>query len=197
MISEELMPIVWHPKRWCNLCVSEDEKKEIDRFWLNICKGVRWQYTRWGYWDIFSSKFIKILNYIKSLCVFFKHIFNYFDQKNQTSFHWKMFQYPQTKMCPRGQNVLILSYCILLSWKNLCWSVILIQVTHLQWIMFSQKKEYLPNLNIFTSYPISILLSHCCALSCSVKVLGLGVLKNLLPVSGKTSSTLLTQFQNI
>ena len=30
MISEELMPRAWHPKRWCNLCVSEDEKKEIE-----------------------------------------------------------------------------------------------------------------------------------------------------------------------
>ena len=28
MISEELIPIVWHPKRWWNFCVSEDEKKE-------------------------------------------------------------------------------------------------------------------------------------------------------------------------
>ena len=29
-INEELMPIVWHPKRSCNLCMSEDEKKEIE-----------------------------------------------------------------------------------------------------------------------------------------------------------------------
>ena len=28
-ISEELMLIAWHPKRWWNFCVSEDEKKEI------------------------------------------------------------------------------------------------------------------------------------------------------------------------
>ena len=26
--SEELMPIVWHPKRWRNFCMSEDEKKK-------------------------------------------------------------------------------------------------------------------------------------------------------------------------
>ena len=25
-ISEELMPIAWHPKRWWNFCMSEDEK---------------------------------------------------------------------------------------------------------------------------------------------------------------------------
>ena len=27
-VSEELMPIAWHPKRWWNFCISEDEKKE-------------------------------------------------------------------------------------------------------------------------------------------------------------------------
>ena len=27
-ISEEFMPIVWHPKRWWNFCVSGDEKKK-------------------------------------------------------------------------------------------------------------------------------------------------------------------------
>ena len=29
-LDEELMPAVWHPNRWWDLCVSEDEKKEID-----------------------------------------------------------------------------------------------------------------------------------------------------------------------
>ena len=24
------MPIAWHPKRWWNVCMSKDEKKEID-----------------------------------------------------------------------------------------------------------------------------------------------------------------------
>ena len=24
------MPVAWHPKRWWDLCMSEDEKKEID-----------------------------------------------------------------------------------------------------------------------------------------------------------------------
>ena len=27
-VSEELMPIAWHPKRWWHFCISEDEKKE-------------------------------------------------------------------------------------------------------------------------------------------------------------------------
>ena len=30
MISEELMPIAWHPNRLWNLYVSEDEKKEME-----------------------------------------------------------------------------------------------------------------------------------------------------------------------
>ena len=29
-ISEELMKTAWHPKRWWNCCVSENEKKEIE-----------------------------------------------------------------------------------------------------------------------------------------------------------------------
>ena len=29
-ISEELMPIAWHPKRRWNSCMSEDDKKEIE-----------------------------------------------------------------------------------------------------------------------------------------------------------------------
>ena len=29
-LNEELMPIAWHPKRWRNFCMSEDEKKEIE-----------------------------------------------------------------------------------------------------------------------------------------------------------------------
>ena len=26
-ISEELIPIVWHPKRWWNFCMAEHEEK--------------------------------------------------------------------------------------------------------------------------------------------------------------------------
>ena len=29
-ISEELMPIVCHPKRWWDVCMLEDGKKEIE-----------------------------------------------------------------------------------------------------------------------------------------------------------------------
>ena len=41
-LNEELMPIVWHPKRWWNICVSEDEKKEIELILLKGCKSVHW-----------------------------------------------------------------------------------------------------------------------------------------------------------
>ena len=33
-LSEELMPVAWHPNRWWNCCVSEDEKKEIDPIFI-------------------------------------------------------------------------------------------------------------------------------------------------------------------
>ena len=29
------MPIAWQPKRWWHFCMSEDEKKEINRFLLS------------------------------------------------------------------------------------------------------------------------------------------------------------------
>ena len=29
-LNEELMPIVWHPKRWWDFCTSEDQKKQIE-----------------------------------------------------------------------------------------------------------------------------------------------------------------------
>ena len=30
-IKEELMPLVWHPSRWWNWYVPEDEKKETEK----------------------------------------------------------------------------------------------------------------------------------------------------------------------
>ena len=32
-IKEELPSIAWHPSRWWNCCVPEDEKKEIEQLW--------------------------------------------------------------------------------------------------------------------------------------------------------------------
>ena len=33
-ISEGLMPVAWHPKRWWDWCVSKDEKKEKDQIFI-------------------------------------------------------------------------------------------------------------------------------------------------------------------
>ena len=60
-ISEELMPIAWHPKRWYNFCISEDEKKEIDPIFIEelwkcvlvVCNiGVL---KHFAHWDLFKS----------------------------------------------------------------------------------------------------------------------------------------------
>ena len=32
-IEKELMPIAWHPSRWWDWCMSEDEKKETEKLW--------------------------------------------------------------------------------------------------------------------------------------------------------------------
>ena len=33
-IDKKLMPIAWHPSRWWNWCVPEDEKKKIENLWV-------------------------------------------------------------------------------------------------------------------------------------------------------------------
>ena len=32
-IKKKLIPIAWHPSRWWNWCVPEDEKKETEKMW--------------------------------------------------------------------------------------------------------------------------------------------------------------------
>ena len=32
-IKEELMPIAWHPSRYWDWCMSEDEKRETEKLW--------------------------------------------------------------------------------------------------------------------------------------------------------------------
>ena len=32
-IKEGLMSIIWHPSRWWDWCVHEDEKKEKEKLW--------------------------------------------------------------------------------------------------------------------------------------------------------------------
>ena len=33
-LNEELISVAWHPNRWWDWCVSEDEKKEIDPMFI-------------------------------------------------------------------------------------------------------------------------------------------------------------------
>ena len=33
-IKEELMRVAWHPSRWWDWCMSEDEKKETEKLWV-------------------------------------------------------------------------------------------------------------------------------------------------------------------
>ena len=35
-IKDEVTPIAWHPSRWWNWCVSEDEKNETEKLFLKI-----------------------------------------------------------------------------------------------------------------------------------------------------------------
>ena len=35
-VKEELLPITWHPSRWYDWCVPEDEKKETEKLFLTI-----------------------------------------------------------------------------------------------------------------------------------------------------------------
>ena len=32
-IKKQLMPIAWHPSRYWDWCISEDEKKETEQLW--------------------------------------------------------------------------------------------------------------------------------------------------------------------
>ena len=40
------MPIVWHPKRWWNFCISEDEKKLVIKITVSIL------YVNNIYWEM-------------------------------------------------------------------------------------------------------------------------------------------------
>ena len=33
-LNKELISIAWHPNKWCDWCISEDEKKEIDPMFI-------------------------------------------------------------------------------------------------------------------------------------------------------------------
>ena len=44
-ISEELIPIVWHPKRWWNFCMSEHEEKRnrTDFYWVMLLACIQFE----------------------------------------------------------------------------------------------------------------------------------------------------------
>ena len=33
-IKQDLLPIAWHPSRWRDWCMSEDEKRETEKLWV-------------------------------------------------------------------------------------------------------------------------------------------------------------------
>ena len=35
--KEELLPIAWHPSRWQDWCMPEDEKQGIEKLWAFLC----------------------------------------------------------------------------------------------------------------------------------------------------------------
>ena len=82
------------------LCVRRWEKRNKTDFYRGVVKVCVRSIGHGGietfcflrYWNILSPTFIKILNYIKSLCiVFMLNQFKYFDQKNQEIFIQKCF----------------------------------------------------------------------------------------------------------
>ena len=50
------MPKAWHPKRWCNFCMSEDEKKGNTSNFYRVMLLMHQLYTIWKYRDILSHK---------------------------------------------------------------------------------------------------------------------------------------------
>ena len=36
LIKEELLPITWHPSRYWNWCMPEDEKREVEKLWSSV-----------------------------------------------------------------------------------------------------------------------------------------------------------------
>ena len=67
------------------------------------CKALK-KY-KWRINASLSQKFIKILNYIKYLCIFFMlNWFKYFDQRNQTIFIQQYFSTLRLKYVPGGRE---------------------------------------------------------------------------------------------
>ena len=105
-ISGELIPVAWHPYRWWDWWVSEDEKKEVDLMFIEeLQKRASVEYNG-EYWNIlprevlkhFKFKFIKILNHN-----FMINWFKYFDLKNRQFLSLKCFNTLRPKYFPWGK----------------------------------------------------------------------------------------------
>ena len=46
------MPAAWHPKRWWNFCMSEDQKKDIETIFTEYCL----EHIQYGSIEIFCYK---------------------------------------------------------------------------------------------------------------------------------------------
>ena len=108
------------------LHVKRREKRNRTDFYQGIVKvcvgGIQYGATETfcllKYFSILGSRFAKILKYSKCLSIIFMlNWFKHFDPKKKTVnfLSKKMFQYPQTKICPKEQDVAILPYFILLT----------------------------------------------------------------------------------
>ena len=67
MISEELMPMAWNPKKWLDWCLSEEKSNRHNFYWrvLKVCVGsIKYggleTFCLLTYWNILRPKFIKI-----------------------------------------------------------------------------------------------------------------------------------------
>ena len=108
------------------LHVKRREKRNRTDFYQGIVKvcvgGIQYGATETfcllKYFNILGSRFAKILKYSKCLSIIFMlNWFKHFDPKKRTVnfLSKKIFQYPQTKICPKEQDVAILPYFILLT----------------------------------------------------------------------------------
>ena len=62
-ISEELLPVAWHPKRWWNFCMPEDEKK---RNQTNFYRVMLLMYAIWEYWNTLTLDIVQKVLWISS-----------------------------------------------------------------------------------------------------------------------------------
>ena len=75
-LSKELILTLWHPNKWWDWCMSEDEKKrnKSNVYWrvVKMCVGsMQYVGIETFYLLSYLNILIQTLNYIKSLCIVF------------------------------------------------------------------------------------------------------------------------------